>query len=77
MKAGVTSMAAEDVDQIRVSADYTLVAVRSAAAFRKSGDAPIRFSISCLLRESESGYKVAAYVAHEDQEDVMRAHGLL
>ena len=77
LKTGMTSMAVEDVDQTRVSADYTLVAVRWAATFRKSGDAPIRFTISYLLRESESGYKVAAYVSHEDQEDAMRAHGLL
>jgi hypothetical protein len=74
---GMTSIAAEAVDQIQVSADYTLVAVRWAATFQKSGDVPIRFSISYLLRGSESGYKIAAYISHEDQEDVMRAHGVL
>lgn len=73
----MTSMAAEGVDQIQVSADYSLVTVRWAATFQKSGEAPIRFSISYLLRMSESGYKVAAYVSHDDQEDAMRAHGLL
>ena len=74
---GMSSMAAEGVEQIRVSADYTLVAVRWAATFKKTGDAPIRFTISYLLRESESGYKIAAYVSHEDQEVVMRSYGLL
>lgn len=77
VESGMTSMTAEGVDQIQVSAGYTLVTVRWAATFQKSGDEPIRFSISYLLRESESGYKVAAYVSHDDQEDAMRAHGLL
>jgi hypothetical protein len=76
-RAGLTSMLVEDVDQIRVSPAYTLVTVRWAATFRKTGNAPIRFSISYLLRESESGYKVSAYVSHEDQEEAMRAHGVL
>ena len=73
----MTSMTPEDVAPIQVSAEYTLVTVRWAAKFQKSGDAPIRFSVSYLLREFEAGYKVAAYVSHEDQEDAMRAHGLL
>ena len=77
VKTGLTSMAAEGIDQVQVSADYTLVTVRWAATFRKTGDAPIRFSISYLLRQTESGFKVSAYVSHEDQEEAMRAHGLL
>lgn len=52
-------------------------ATARAAKFQKSGDAPIRFSVSCLLRESEDEYKVAACVSHEYQEDAMHAHGLL
>jgi hypothetical protein len=77
VKTGMASMAAEDVDPVRVSADYSLVAVRWAARFQKSGNSPVRFTISYLLRETESGYKIVAYVSHEDQEEAMRAHGLL
>jgi hypothetical protein len=76
-QTGMTSMAPEAVEQIAVSADYTLATVRWAATFRKLGDEPVRFSISYLLRDSGSRYLVAAYVSHEDQEDAMRAHGLL
>ena len=48
-----------------------------AATFQRTGDIPIRFSISYLLHESEASLKVAAYISHEDQEDVMRPHGLV
>jgi hypothetical protein len=77
LKAGMTSIAAEEVVPVEVSPDYTMVAVRWVATFRKLGDAPIRFTISYLLRRSDAGYKVAAFVSHEDQEDAMRARGLL
>lgn len=77
VKSGMASIAAEEIDEIRISADYILVTVKWAARFQKSGDAPIRFTISYLLRQADNGYKVAAYVSHEDQEAAMRAHGLL
>lgn len=76
-KIGLTSMTPEAVERNPVGAGYTLATVRWAATFQRTGDTPIRFSISYLLRESESGYKVAAYISHEDQEEAMRAHGLL
>ena len=38
---------------------------------------PVRFRISYFLRESAASLKVAADISHEDQEDVMRANGLL
>jgi hypothetical protein len=76
-KAGITSITAGEIGETPVGAGYALVTVRWAATFQRTGDAPIRFSISYLLRESEASLKVAAYVSHEDQEDVMRANGLL
>ena len=73
---GMTSMAVVGVGEIPVGAGYTLVTVEWAATFQRTGTTPIRFSISYFLRESEAGLKIAAYVSHEDQEDVMRANGL-
>jgi hypothetical protein len=77
VSSGMTSMAVDGVRETPVSADYALVTVAWAATFRRTGDAPIRFSISYILRTSDEGLKVAAYISHEDQEDAMRAHGLL
>lgn len=74
---GMTSLAVDGVGETPVSADYTLVTVAWAATFRRTGDTPIRFSISYLLRTSGESPKVAAYVSHEDEEETMRAHGLL
>jgi hypothetical protein len=59
-----------------IGAGYTLVTVAWAATFVRTGDTPIRFSISYLLCESEASRKIAAYISHEDEEEVMRAHGL-
>lgn len=77
VRSGMTSMAVDGVGETPVSADYALVTVTWAATFRRTGDTPIPFSISYLLRASDEGLKVAVYVSHEDQEDAMRAHGLL
>jgi len=77
VKSGMTSMAVDGIGETPVGGGYTLVTVTWAATFQRTGDTPIRFSISYLLRESEASLKVAAYISHEDQEDAMRAHGLL
>ena len=73
----MTSMTVGTVAETAVSADYTLVTVEWAATFERSGDAPIQFSISYILRQSEDDWKVAGYISHEDQEVAMRAHDLL
>jgi hypothetical protein len=77
VRTGMTSMTVGGTEETPIGAGYSLVTVTWAATFRQTGASPIRFTISYLLRESESGPKVAAYISHEDQEDAMRAHGLL
>lgn len=74
---GMTALAVEDIEQIPVSADYALVTVKWSATFQKLGSEPIRFNISYLLRRTETGHRISAYVSHEDQEEAMRANGLL
>jgi hypothetical protein len=76
-RSGMTSMAVDGVGETPISDAWVLVTVEWAATFRRTGDTPIRFSISYLLRTSGESPKVAAYISHEDQEDAMRAHGLL
>jgi hypothetical protein len=77
VRSGMTSMTVNQVDETTISDDYTLAMVEWAATFQRTGDTPIRFRISYLLRQSGEDWKVAAYISHEDQEDAMRAHGLL
>ena len=75
-RTGMTSMTAGEIDEMPVGGGYTLATVEWAATFQRRA-APIRFRISYLLRWSDEGPKVAAYISHEDQEDAMRANGLL
>lgn len=77
LKSGMTSMEAGGIEETPVGGGYTLVTVEWAATFRRTADAPIRFRISYLLRLTEEGPRIAAYISHEDQEEVMRASGLL
>jgi hypothetical protein len=76
-KSGMSALSVDGVRETPISADFLLATVTWAATFRKTGDAPIRFDISYLLRTSGERPLIAAYVSHEDQEDAMRAHGLL
>lgn len=76
VNAGMTSMSPAALTETPVGGGYSLVTVTWAATFARTGDAPIRFHISYLLRESAEGLKVAGYISHEDQEEMMRAAGL-
>lgn len=76
-RTGMSSMTAGEIREMPVGAGYSLVTVTWAATFQRTGATPIRFTISYLLRETESHPKVAAYISHDDQEEMMRAHGLL
>lgn len=76
IRTGMTSLAPVDFESTIISAHYVLVTVRWAATFQKTGDTPIHFRISYLLRSFDGTYKVAAYVAHDDEEEMRQAHGL-
>jgi hypothetical protein len=76
-RSGMISMEVSGLEVTPISDNYSLVTVEWAATFARMADAPIRFRISYLLRRAEESLKVAAYISHEDQEDAMRARGLL
>lgn len=78
VQSGMRSMTVHDVSgSTPVGPDYQLVTVEWAATFERTGDEPIRFSISYLLRRADGAFKIAAYVSHEDQKEAMRENGLL
>jgi len=77
VRSGMTSMTVGTVAETPITAEYCLVTVEWAATFQQTGESPVRFRISYLLRESGDSWKVAAYISHDDQEDAMRRHGLL
>lgn len=76
-QSGMAAMEVIDVRETPISGDYALVTVRWGARFRKTGEETIEFDISYILHLSDGGPRVAAYISHEDQEEAMRAHGLM
>lgn len=76
-QGGMTAMEVDEVVETPLSDAYTIATVTWAATFRQTGDDPIRFRISYLLRQADNALKVAAYISHEDEEEAKKAHGLL
>lgn len=37
----------------------------------------MRFEISYLLRSAEGGLRILAYVTHQDEQEMMKAEGLI
>jgi hypothetical protein len=75
--SGMLSMTVINIDETLLSPDYTIATVEWGTRFRQTGDEQIAFKISYILRLVEGAPKIIAYISHEDQEDVMRARGLL
>jgi hypothetical protein len=73
--AGMQTLDVVSVHESRISDQYTLATVEWSAGFRSLHD-PARFRISYLLQLTDRP-QVLAYIAHEDQETVMRELGLL
>jgi hypothetical protein len=51
--------------------------VRWNARFDKTGDRAVEFEIAYLIEQAENSWRVIGYVSERDQEDEMRALGLL
>jgi hypothetical protein len=76
-QAGMLSMEPVAVAGTAVAPGYDLARVTWGARFQKTGDELIRFAITYIIRHTDQGPKLIAYISHEDQEEAMRAHGLL
>lgn len=77
LKTGMSSLAVDKVSESTIGGGYTLAAVTWVVTFVRTGDTPLRFDISYLVRHADDGWKIAAYISHDDQEEMMRANGLL
>lgn len=75
-QTGLTAIEVEGVSNRPLGDHYVMADVEWSATYR-AAPAPIRFTISYLLRLTEGGPMVVAYVSHDDQDAVMREHGLL
>jgi hypothetical protein len=74
---GMQTLEVVSILDIPVGDHHAFVTVEWGARFLKTGDELIRFKISYMLRCSEGTPLILVYVSHEDQEDLMRARGLI
>ncbi|HEX6292169.1 MAG TPA: hypothetical protein VFZ66_23475 [Herpetosiphonaceae bacterium] len=56
---------------------YALVKVKWAAFFRKTGDEPIAFEVTYVVSRDAEQPKVILFIAHQDEQTIMRDKGLL
>ena len=74
---GMQSLEVASLRDTPVGDHHALVTVQWATTFEKTGDERIRFEISYLLRLTEDGPLILAYVSHEDEQELMKGKGLI
>jgi hypothetical protein len=74
---GLQAMSPVAVRETPLSPIHTLAHVRWSARFEKTGDRAIEFEIAYLLERAAETWRVLGYVSERDQEEEMKAFGLL
>lgn len=74
---GMTALSPSAVRETVLSPLHVLAQVRWSARFEKIGARAIEFDIAYLLEQSADSWRVIGYIAARDQEQEMRALGLL
>src|SRR5688572_8910532 len=74
---GMRALSPAAVRETVLSPLHVLAQVRWSARFEKTGDRSIEFEISYLIELAEESWRVLGYVSARDQEEEMRALGLL
>jgi hypothetical protein len=74
---GMGSLEIVSIHETPISDHHAFATVEWGARFEKTGDERICFEISYLLRFSEGKPLILAYISHEDQEDAMKARGVI
>ena len=74
---GMQAVAPAAVREMELSPLHLLARVRWSARFEKTGDRAVEFAIAYLIERAGESWRVLGYVSERDQEDEMRALGLL
>jgi hypothetical protein len=77
LQVGMGSLEVVSIHETPISDHHAFATVEWGARFEKTGDERICFEISYLLRFSEGKPLILAYISHEDQQDVMKARGII
>jgi hypothetical protein len=73
----MNALAPAAVRETALSPLHVLAQVRWSARFTKTGDRATEFGIAYLLEQAGESWRVLGYVSERDQEEEMRALGLL
>jgi hypothetical protein len=65
------------VTETRLSPIHVLAQVRWSARFEKTGNRAIEFEIAYLMERTTESWRVLGYISERDQDEEMKAHGLL
>ena len=74
---GMRAISPAAVRETVLSPLHVLAQVRWSARFEKTGDRAIEFEIAYLIERAGDAWRVLGYVSERDQEEEMRALGLL
>ena len=74
---GMHAVSPAAVRETVLSPLHVLAHVRWSARFEKTGDRAVEFEIAYLIERAGESWRVLGYVSERDQEDEMRALGLL
>ena len=74
---GMRSVSPAAVRETLLSPQHVLAQVRWSARFEQTGDRPVEFEIAYLIERAGDSWCVLGYVSERDQEEEMRALGLL
>ena len=74
---GMRSVSPVAVRETALSPLHVLAQVRWSARFEKTGARAIEFEIAYLMERAEEFWRVLGYISESDQEEEMRALGLL
>jgi hypothetical protein len=74
---GMRALSIAAVRETALSPRHVLAQVRWSARFEKTGARAIEFEIAYLLEAAEESWRILGYVSARDQEEEMRALGLL
>ena len=74
---GLQALSLVAVREATLSPIHVLAHVRWSARFEKTGDRAIEFTIAYLIERTAESWHVLGYVSERDQEEEMKALGLL
>lgn len=76
-EAGLQEMVVKIIRVGTISSHYTFATVTWGAVFASEPEEEITFDIQYILRHVEEEFQIVFYISEEDQQELMKQHGLL